>query len=356
MSIQIKSLASLQIPEVWALFNELNMQIEKNTLKDSFEICIGRFVDHNALIFIDLNKYKLISNSCVWSESDHIENETIDIKFLENKVLLSAVYDISKDILSRLISILPVISRLSVDDLCVLKGKEIRLSLGDRAAENALCFSDCCDIKFLVPDAYYLLNQGYSEFRDEVNKLWINWSDRYDIFYWRGATSGIGLDGSLLSAQRTRFVRFVNTSPLNNGFDVKFSRLNCSSSLTDVLIRENCVAGEDPAYKMAFYKYNIDVDGNTNSWPGLYQKLLSGSPVLKINSQYSYKQWYYSKLVPWIHYVPIKDDFSDLIAVGDELRRDPELSIKIGNSGRDLAMSMSYDSECEFFLKRLFDI
>ena len=41
------------------------------------------------------------------------------------------------------------------------------------------------------------------------------------------------------------------------------------------------------------YKYQIDIDGNTNAWPGLFQKLLTGSPVLKVASPYGFRQWLY---------------------------------------------------------------
>jgi hypothetical protein len=351
-----KPLAKLNITEIWGLINNLSAQIDKAHSNINLEICVGGFSHHDALIYIVFDKIKKVQNSGIWCELDHIENETIVIRFVPGRVLVSAVHDISKVILSRLISIFPVISILSADELNLLLGKEIRLSLGDRGADDALCFSGCGDFRHLIPDAYFFLTHGYLDFRDEVTTSWTNWLDRHDSFYWRGATTGVGFDGSLLSAQRTRFVRYVNSQLTNKLFNVKFSRLNCSSSLSDFLISHNCVANEDPPITMIHYRYNIDVDGNTNSWPGFFQKLLSGSPVLKITSEHSYMQWYYTRLVPWVHYVPVKEDLSDFLAVSEELRRDPELSNKIGSAGRDLALSMTYESECEFFLNRLLDI
>jgi hypothetical protein len=55
----------------------------------------------------------------------------------------------------------------------------------------------------------------------------------------------------------------------------------------------------------------IDIDGNANSWDGLFWKLLSNSVVLKVESNNS--QWYYSQLKPWHHFVPVKADLSDLV-------------------------------------------
>merc|ERR1712113_80247 len=54
----------------------------------------------------------------------------------------------------------------------------------------------------------------------------------------------------------------------------------------------------------------IDVDGSKNSWSGLWWKLRSSSVVLKVEPQY--KQWYYSRMFPWQHYVPITANLSNL--------------------------------------------
>jgi hypothetical protein len=38
--------------------------------------------------------------------------------------------------------------------------------------------------------------------------------------------------------------------------------------------------------------------------------LNSGSVILKCKSPW--KQWFYEEYIPWVHYVPIADDFADL--------------------------------------------
>ena len=100
-----------------------------------------------------------------------------------------------------------------------------------------------------------------------------------------------------------------------------------------------------PAGSFADWKYQIDIDGNTNSWPGLFQKLLTGSPVLKIASSWNWRQWYYDRLVPWANFVPIEEDMTDLIEKLAWLRDNDEQAQRIGNAGRELASSMSYESE-----------
>ena len=58
------------------------------------------------------------------------------------------------------------------------------------------------------------------------------------------------------------------------------------------------------------YKYLVDVDGNSCTYSRLYWILKSNSLCLKHLS--NEEQWYYKGLEPYVHYIPFKEDFSDL--------------------------------------------
>ena len=64
----------------------------------------------------------------------------------------------------------------------------------------------------------------------------------------------------------------------------------------------------DP-WHAALHAWQIDIDGNVNSW-GLLWKLLSGSCILRVQS--TRRQWYHQRLHPWVHLVPLQADLSDL--------------------------------------------
>jgi len=64
------------------------------------------------------------------------------------------------------------------------------------------------------------------------------------------------------------------------------------------------------SYMAKHYKLLIDIDGNSNSWAGSYWKMASGSLVLKVECDY--RQWWNWRIQPWVHYVPVKCDLSDL--------------------------------------------
>lgn len=59
------------------------------------------------------------------------------------------------------------------------------------------------------------------------------------------------------------------------------------------------------------YRYLMDVDGN--GWSGRFHRLLStNAAVLKSTI---FPEWYQDRIIPWVHYIPIKVDYSDLYDV-----------------------------------------
>ena len=62
--------------------------------------------------------------------------------------------------------------------------------------------------------------------------------------------------------------------------------------------------------EMIKYKYIMDIDGNASTWDATAWKLNSGSIIFKSDS--NWVQWFYAEYLAWVHYIPIKDDFSDI--------------------------------------------
>jgi hypothetical protein len=59
------------------------------------------------------------------------------------------------------------------------------------------------------------------------------------------------------------------------------------------------------------YKYILDMDGLASTWDSFAWKLRSGSLLMRVDGIWN--QWFFDKLKEWVHYVPIKEDFSDLM-------------------------------------------
>ena len=110
----------------------------------------------------------------------------------------------------------------------------------------------------------------------------------------------------------------------------------------------------------ALHKWILDIDGNVNSW-GFLWKLLSGCCVLKVESDHI--QWYYHLLKPMIHYIPVKNDLSDLIEKVIWCKKNNNFCESIASNGKFIAknviqemdkdISSSIDSYGEKYLYKI---
>ncbi len=101
------------------------------------------------------------------------------------------------------------------------------------------------------------------------------------------------------------------------------------------------------------YKFALDVDGHTNAWSNFFARLRLGCCVLKIQSARGYRQWYYDRLKPWHHYLPVRADMSDLIEKIDWCRDHEAECATLANARRQFAHAMTVESEIEDAVQRL---
>ena len=85
------------------------------------------------------------------------------------------------------------------------------------------------------------------------------------------------------------------------------------------------------------YAYLPCLDGIVCTYPGLYYRLLSNSVVLKAES--ADELWYYRLLKPFVHYVPLASDCSDIVDVVKWSREHDSLCEQIANAATELVRS-----------------
>ena len=101
------------------------------------------------------------------------------------------------------------------------------------------------------------------------------------------------------------------------------------------------VEEEVPFRRFLQFRYQLDIDGFSNAWKSCFLKLLSGSLLFKVES--NYQQWYYPLLKPWEHYIPITSDLSDLLSQLEWARSHDAECRKIAQAARTLALSFRYE-------------
>ncbi|GAA6040182.1 hypothetical protein JCM8097_004167 [Rhodosporidiobolus ruineniae] len=185
---------------------------------------------------------------------------------------------------------------------------------------------------------------------------------------WRGSTTGVDFEvgNDWRNSQRARLHFKTNekdgqqavlwaegdgavgektytTNGLNRAYmDVSFAGgpVQCDPETCEIMKAEidfRDTMGLNDAYK---YKYVMDVDGN--GWSGRFHRLMSMKAcVLKSTL---FPEWYGDRIQPWLHYVPVKVDYSDLYDIMTFFRGTPEgqgshdeLAKKIGLAGKHWA-------------------
>ncbi|KAJ8614104.1 hypothetical protein CTAYLR_004623 [Chrysophaeum taylorii] len=92
--------------------------------------------------------------------------------------------------------------------------------------------------------------------------------------------------------------------------------------------------------RFARYRYIMDIGGvSCTTWSALHWKLSSGSLVLVVEHPGGLLNWWMRhRLKPWIHYVPVKPDYSDLFTTIKYFEHNVDEAIKIAASGQRAAL------------------
>jgi hypothetical protein len=208
-----------------------------------------------------------------------------------------------------------------------------------------------CDSRpdyFLVPDCIFVSTRGYAHAREVLTRNIMPWKERTPVAFWRGATTGMH-GGDWRRLERAQLCEFARRYEALGVFDVGFSSIvqMPDPQTVDEIKASGLMRGFVPWESWGRFKYLIDIDGNSNPWSNLFQRLLTGSTVLKVESSRGLQQWFYDRLRPWENYVPIAPDISDLLDKILWLQRNDQLAQAIGQAGRQLALSMTFEREVE---------
>jgi hypothetical protein len=218
---------------------------------------------------------------------------------------------------------------------------------------SRIAFSCSRPDSVLVPDPHFFNSGNYSELRDFVRAHGRTWRERADVVFWRGASNGRPVKkigevgrGDWSWHQRLHLCDAAGKSRFRDRLDIGV--VSTEAIIDGCLQRDVETAGfvKAPVTKHQFieYKYLIDVDGWSNAW-SLLEKMILGATILKIESAYGYRQWFYDRLRPWHHYIPILSDLSDLDAKLAWVFAMPGECERIAIQGAELAAALTLEGE-----------
>ena len=299
-------------------------------------------MEHAALISRDAKALRTLFWDRLGAEFEFIEQETPYGFLLQvpepNRPLLTFGRDFGygeKELtMWRFLEILPVVQNVTKYRL-----SQSTWNLSDCGPAGHVAFCGYAG-SLLVADCEFVKSGGYAKER-EVFRNQPLWSDRSDVPFWRGSTTGHRIGPTILDLPRIQLCRLGRQA----GYDFALTSIEQAQGEEDMIINSGLLGDFQPWEILSRNRFNIDIDGNTSAWSSLFRKLLAGGVVLKVCS--SFRQWYYDLLVPWQNYVPIRSDMTDLVDIIQLLRADPNRAQAIGRAGRDLACSLTYERELE---------
>ncbi|KAL5507089.1 hypothetical protein ACEPAH_6545 [Sanghuangporus vaninii] len=226
---------------------------------------------------------------------------------------------------------------------------------------------------------------GWGEERHDIP-----WEHKYDErLLWRGVNTGMMCTPHTRWRQSQRF-RLVDMASSvdgdikvlpppkegeeNNqvGEGVKWPKVRINPAMMDISFAGSPVQCEEPTceeLKSQFdwrkrmdtsessrYKYVIDVDGN--GWSSRFKRLMASNSLIFKSTVYP--EWFVDRIQPWVHYVPIAYDYSDLYDAFIFFRGDitgagnhDELAKKIALAGSKWASTFWRQEDATAYMFRL---
>ena len=151
---------------------------------------------------------------------------------------------------------------------------------------------------------------------------------------WRGTNSGI-YKHSYCKSSRYNLVKLYNT---NSECDIGFTNIHTPyipKYIEEEYFNYNYIEKKELLKQRCI----ISIEGNDRA-SNIYWALLSNSAVITTRS--STRSWFMEELLtPWVHYIPVKPDWSDLIEKWKWSCKYPEKTFKIAKNGQQFMKQFS---------------
>ena len=181
----------------------------------------------------------------------------------------------------------------------------------------------------MITKKYYADSSKFACQNKQINVKKIPWNKKVPTAVFRGSATGCGITPdtnqrlkiSLLSKNWKEDIRYneqnnIDGIPFLNAGIVSYNvrdKKDIGKPIDFINIKKlnipkvNYLTGDEQQR----YKYVVYIDGHVTA-ERLITELNSGSVILKVESLYKWIQWFHPLLKPYIHYVPVKKDLSDL--------------------------------------------
>lgn len=190
-----------------------------------------------------------------------------------------------------------------------------------------------------LPDFDALYEQYQVLSKRDLTQYEPSWSEKKSQLIWRGSTAQASLDGELMRLDNIHRFSRVILCELSNQFpeliDAKFTFFAQGGENIPSL---QPYKGKKLSYrKLIDYKYQLLIDGNVSPYSNSGWKFFINSLLFKPDSHWV--QWYFNALVPYEHYIPVRQDLSDLVEKIEWAKNNDDKARAIAKNCRNFALS-----------------
>ena len=150
--------------------------------------------------------------------------------------------------------------------------------------------------------------------KSTMSKINTDWKSKKPICIFRGSATGCGMTIQNNMRLKAADLSMDHTDILDAGIIDWNARMKkykeTPIQIIDTTKFRFSLANKINNIEKSNYKYILNIDGHVSAFR-LPSELSMNSVVLIVASKY--KMWFSNLLIPFIHYVPVKDDLSDLI-------------------------------------------
>lgn len=202
----------------------------------------------------------------------------------------------------------------------------------------------------LIPDQFSL-NAEWVHITQEILSLNndIDWKQKKEIAIWRGGLTDAGIPNERFVSNLTSCPRF-NLCKKSLAFpslvDAGFNWVDQKMQLA--LQKEGVIRGGLGKKDHLLCKYLPVLDGHMCTYHGYQWRLLSNSVCFKQESDQT--QWFYSALKPYVHYIPIQNDMSDLLEKIEWARSHDKETLEISQHAQEFAIKNLLLEDNYFYL------
>ena len=166
----------------------------------------------------------------------------------------------------------------------------------------------------LIPDFEALTGKYQVLKNKDVTKHHIGWESKKAQLIWRGSTAQKDLYDSceLMTSENFHLYSRVKLCELSRDYPhLLNAKFTCFVQGAESIPCLSEFRGEYISFEEQFhYKYHLFIDGNAAPYSASGWKFFTNSLIFKPESVWV--QWYFNALKPFVHYVPVKKDLSDL--------------------------------------------